>query len=76
MNKRTQGHIYRAQTLRLLAHLGYASTRQVTKAVWRECDESSRKMAGRTLRWLLEHSAAALLPVVLAMVLAWVLATS
>ncbi len=55
MNKRTQGHIYRAQTLRLLAHLGYASTRQVTKAVWRECDESSRKMAGRTLRWLLEH---------------------
>ena len=55
MNKRTQGHIYRAQTLRLLAHVGYASTRQVARAIWRECDESSRKMAGRTLRWLLEN---------------------
>lgn len=55
MNKRTQGNLYRAQTLRLLARVGYASTRQVAKAVWRECDISSRKMAGRTLRWLLER---------------------
>lgn len=42
-------------TLRLLARLGYASTRQVARAVWWRCDESTRKMAGRTLRWLLEN---------------------
>ena len=55
MSKRTRGHAYRVNTLRLLARLGYASTRQVARAVWWRCDESTRKMAGRTLRWLLEH---------------------
>lgn len=55
MSKRTRGHAYRVNTLRLLARLGYASTRQVARAVWWRCDESTRKMTGRTLRWLLER---------------------
>lgn len=55
MSKRTRGHAYRVNTLRLLARLGYASTRQVARAIWWRCDESTRKMAGRTLRWLLER---------------------
>ncbi|WP_215407533.1 hypothetical protein [Janthinobacterium sp. JC611] len=52
MNKREQGMLYRALTLRALAHLGYATTRQIAKIVWRQCDGSTKKMAGRTLRWL------------------------
>ena len=55
MSKRTQGNAYRVNTLRLLARVGYASTRQVARAVWWRCDESTRQMAGRTLRWLLER---------------------
>lgn len=55
MSKRTRGHAYRVNTLRLLGRVGYASTRQVARAVWWRCDESTRKMAGRTLRWLLER---------------------
>jgi hypothetical protein len=55
MNKREQGTLYRALTLRALAHLGYATTRQIAKIVWRQCDGSTRKMAGRTLRWLHER---------------------
>lgn len=55
MNKQKQGQIYRAQTLRLLARLGYASTRQVALGVWQGADESCRKMAGRTVSWLLEQ---------------------
>ena len=55
MNKREQGALYRVLALRALAHLGYATTRQVAKIVWRQCDGSTRKMAGRTLRWLHER---------------------
>lgn len=55
MNKREQGALYRVLTLKALAHLGYATTRQVAKIVWRQCDGSTRKMAGRTLRWLHER---------------------
>lgn len=54
MNKREQGNAYRVKTMRLLARLGYGSTRQVARGVWCGCDMSSRKMARRTLRWLLE----------------------
>jgi DNA-binding transcriptional ArsR family regulator len=54
MNKREQGMHYRVQILRALARLGYATTRQLAKIVWRRCDGSTRKMAGRTLRWLLD----------------------
>lgn len=36
----------------LLARLGYASTRQVARAVWSGCSPSNRKMAERTLRSL------------------------
>ena len=43
MNKQRQGQIYRVNTMRLLARLGYASTRQIARAVWAGCDESSRK---------------------------------
>jgi hypothetical protein len=55
MNKREQGMQYRTLMLRALARLGYATTRQLAKIVWWRCDESTRKMAGRTLRWLLKH---------------------
>lgn len=54
MNKREQGRHYRVQALRALARLGYATTRQLAKIVWRRCDGSTRKMTGRTLRWLLD----------------------
>lgn len=52
MNKRNQGVVYRAQTLLLLAAVGYASTRQIARNVWGRCDASARAMASRTLRWL------------------------
>jgi len=55
MNKREQGMQYRVLTLKALAHLGYATTRQIAKIVWGQCDGSSKKMAGRTLRWLHAH---------------------
>lgn len=55
MSKRDKGMAYRTATLRFLARVGYASTRQVARAVWWRCDESTRKMAGRTLRWLLSR---------------------
>ncbi|WP_313237567.1 hypothetical protein [Delftia acidovorans] len=55
MNKRQMGAAYRANTLLLLAATGYASTRHVARFVWGRCDESSRRMASRTLRWLLER---------------------
>jgi hypothetical protein len=56
MNKREQGMQYRVLVLRALARLGYATTRQLAKMVWWRCDDSTRKMAGRTLRWLLKRS--------------------
>jgi hypothetical protein len=56
MNTREQGLYYRINTLRLLAKLGYASTRQIAKAVWWQCTPSTRKMATRTLKWLRECS--------------------
>lgn len=52
-SKQEQGHHYRVQTLHLLARLGYASTRQVARAVWGACNLSTRKMSSRTIRWLL-----------------------
>lgn len=55
MNKRQMGATYRANTLLLLAATGYASTRHVARFVWGRCDESSRRMASRTLRWLLDR---------------------
>lgn len=55
MNKRQQGKQYRVLVLRALARLGYSTTRQLAKMVWWRCDESTRKMCGRTLRWLLKE---------------------
>ncbi|MGE8451231.1 MAG: replication-relaxation family protein [Pseudomonadales bacterium] len=55
MNKRNLGAAYRANTLLLLAAVGYASTRQVARSVWGRCDESSRRMASRLLRRLHEQ---------------------
>lgn len=49
-----QGYKYRVKTLYLLARLGYASTRQIARAVWGKCNLSTRKMAARTLRHLLK----------------------
>ncbi len=55
MNKRTLGAQYRTDTLLLLAKIGYGSTRQIARGVWGRCDKSSRRMASRTLRWLLDR---------------------
>lgn len=55
MNKREQGQDYRNRVLSLLAVTGYATTRQVAKGIWKRCDISARKMAGRTLRRLLDE---------------------
>jgi len=55
MNKREQGKQYRVLVLRALARVGYATTRQLAKMVWWRCDESTRKMCGRTLRCLLKE---------------------
>lgn len=55
MNKRTLGAQYRTDTLLLLAKIGYGSTRQIARGVWGRCDESTRRMASRTLRWLLDR---------------------
>lgn len=46
------GDMYRNYVMRFLSLVGYATTRQIAKDVWGRCDISSRKMAGRTLRWL------------------------
>lgn len=54
-SKKQLGQDYRYKTMYLLARLGYATTRQIAMAVWGRCDLSSRKMAGRTIRWLLAH---------------------
>lgn len=53
MNKRELGAAYRMHVIQLLSVMGYASTRQLAKGVWGRCDLSTRKMVGRTLRWLL-----------------------
>jgi hypothetical protein len=55
MNKREQGHVYRVHALMTLAHLGYATTRQLARIVHRQCSASTRKMMTRTIRWLLEE---------------------
>lgn len=55
MNKREQGARYRIEALRLLSAMGYATTRQIAKGIWGRCDISTRKMAGRTLKWLQEQ---------------------
>lgn len=52
MNKREIGRINRLNTLLALARMGYATTRQVAREVWGRCDDSTRKMACRTLRSL------------------------
>lgn len=45
----------RIDTLRLLAAVGYASTRQVARYLWGRCDDNTRRMARRTLSWLLKN---------------------
>lgn len=56
MNKMMQGQENRENVLWLLSITGYATTRQIAKCCWGRCDNSTRKMAGRTLRWLLNRS--------------------
>jgi len=51
-SKQQLGREYRVKTLKFLARTGYATTRQLARAVWGGCDTSSRKMAGRTIRRL------------------------
>lgn len=51
-SKQQIGREYRAKTLKFLAHVGYATTRQIAMAVLGSCDMSGRKMAGRTIRSL------------------------
>lgn len=52
MNKRDQGQVYRIHALMALAHLGYATTRQLARIVHRQCSMSTRKMMLRTIQWL------------------------
>lgn len=54
-NKRKLGEAYRLETLLLLSELGYMSTRQVALGAYGKCDISSRKMASRMLRGLLDR---------------------
>lgn len=51
-SKQQIGQEYRIKTLKFLACVGYATTRQISMAVLGACDVSSRKMAGRTIRRL------------------------
>lgn len=51
-SKQAIGRMYRAKTMMFLARAGYATTRQIARAVIGSCDTSGRKMAGRTLRSL------------------------
>jgi len=51
-SKQAIGRDYRAKTMMFLARAGYATTRQVARAVMGACDVSGRKMAGRTIRRL------------------------
>lgn len=51
-SKQHLGREYRVKTLKFLARTGYATTRQIAKAVWGSCEVSDRKMAGRTIRRL------------------------
>lgn len=51
-SKQQIGREYRAKTLKFLARVGYATTRQIAMAVLGSCDMSGRKMAGRTIRSL------------------------
>lgn len=52
MNKRELGATYRDAVLVFLARAGYASTRQLARAIWGGCTDSKRNMCGRTLRKL------------------------
>jgi len=54
-SKQQIGRQYRINTLFLLTRLGYATTRQIAAGVFGKCDVSSRKMAGRTVRALLDR---------------------
>lgn len=51
-SKQAIGLDYRAKTMKFLARVGYATTRQVARAVMGASDVSARKMAGRTIRRL------------------------
>lgn len=52
MNKRERGKLYRDTALLFLAATGYATTRQIAKALHAKVSLSTRKMAGRTLQKL------------------------
>lgn len=54
-SNQTLGQRYRHQTMYLLARLGYATTKQIAFAIFRDRSLSSRKMARRTIRWLLQN---------------------
>lgn len=45
ISKQQIGREYRIKTLKFLACVGYATTRQISMAVLGACDVSSRKMA-------------------------------
>jgi hypothetical protein len=47
---------HREATLLFIARVGYATVRQVARAVWGKADKSARMCAGRSLRWLSERN--------------------
>lgn len=51
-SKQEIGNQYRARTMQMVARMGYATTRQISMAVFAGTDVTSKKMAGRTIRRL------------------------
>nr|WP_314899895.1 hypothetical protein [uncultured Deefgea sp.] len=55
LSKKQQGEQNRIKVMLYLAHVGYASLRQIAKAIWRRTDASALVMASRTVKWLTEQ---------------------
>jgi len=55
LSKKQQGEQNRIKVMLFLAHVGYASLRQIAKAIWRRTDASALVMASRTVKWLTEQ---------------------
>lgn len=55
LNKQQQGEINRLRVLLYISKVGYASLKQIARAIWQRTDASALVMAGRTLKWLTEE---------------------
>ncbi|WP_297575968.1 hypothetical protein [uncultured Deefgea sp.] len=55
LNKQQQGEINRLRVLLYISRVGYASLKQIARAIWQRTDASALVMTGRTLKWLTEE---------------------